>query len=300
MKRYLFIFTFLAANLVLGEENSQNNKPQPDASITPGIVYYLDGAGGGSLFTNWAPGVRKGLLQGGFKGEFQEFGWHTALGVLADQTSSVEYKRSKGKLLAGKIVAWKQAHPGRTVTLIGLSAGTAVTLYTLEALPETCKVETVILLGCSVSAGFNLSTALGRVEGNILVFTSDRDEILNSLVPMAGTADRQYVGSEVAGIMGFYRSIFSKDTNRALYEKVKNIPWSSRFERFDNYGGHTDGTNPRFVQHVLAPMIIAAANQRAELAKAETPAPVKVEALAAEKTSDKPGSPASSPIAKAD
>ncbi len=298
MERYVFVFSFLAANLVFGAENSQN-KTQADSGNPHGIVYYLDGAGGGSLLTNWAPGVRRGLQNGGFKGEFQEFGWHTGLGVLPDQTSSVEYKRAKAKILAGKILAWKQSHPGRSVTLIGLSAGTAVTLFTIEALPETCKVQTVILLGSSVSSGYNLNTALTRLEGNIYVFTSDRDEILNSLVPLAGSADRQYVGTEVAGLTGFYRSIFSKDTNRTLYEKVKNIPWSSRFERFDNYGGHTDGTNPRFVQHVLAPAIIAAANQRTELARAETPTPPTTEVQSAGVTSDKPGSPESAPIARA-
>ncbi len=298
MTRYIFILTFLTTNLVLASENPQN-KTQPDTSNPHGIVYYLDGAGGGNLLTNWAPGVRKGLKDAGYKGEFQEFGWHTALGVLADQTASVEYKRAKAKILAEKIMAWKQAHPGRTVTLIGLSAGTAVVVYTLETLPETCKVETVILLGSSVSAGYNLSKALARVEGTMLVFTSDRDEILNSIVPMAGSADRQYVGAEVAGIMGFYRSIFAKDTNRTLYEKVKNIPWSSRFERFDNYGGHTDGTNPPFVQHVLAPAIISAANQRAELAKAATQAPVVTEPKPAENPLDKFTGPESPPIARA-
>jgi hypothetical protein len=44
---------------------------------------------------NWAGGVRQGLLEAGYDGAGEIVKWNTGLGVVPDQSSSVEYKRSK-------------------------------------------------------------------------------------------------------------------------------------------------------------------------------------------------------------
>jgi hypothetical protein len=265
------------STLVLGEEqattrSSQNSKSETmictngmcklvqkkeNGDTHPiGIVYYLDGAGGGSLLTNWAPGVSKGLKEADFQGNFREFIWQTGLGVLADQTFGLSYKQEKGKALAKKIIADKKEHPDWPIALIGLSAGTSVAICTLEALPENCTVNQVILLGSSMDAGYDLRKALKHLDGTLLVYTSMNDEVLKLLVPMAGTADRKYVGDSVAGLRGFIQPNNQEET-RGLYEKIKIIPWRTEFSRYDNHGGHTDTTNSRFVQKFLAPSIIS-------------------------------------------
>ncbi len=283
MKRYVFVFAFfvfLSVDMVFGEENPQDTI-QSNNSEPNGIVYYLDGAGGGSFLTNWAPGVRKGLKKAGFKGEFKEFVWHTGLGVLADQTASVKYKRAKGKILADKIVEYRQSHPDRPITLIGLSAGTAVTIFALEALPETCRVEMVILLGSSMDASYDLTIALTRVEGTMQVYTSERDEVLNLLVPMAGSADRRYVGSDVAGLQGFHLPGNANEPTRTLYGKVQTIPWQPRFAQAGDHGGHTDTTNPQFVQNFIAPVILSASVRTSEPIRIAVSVPIMSDAHAA-------------------
>lgn len=231
---------------------------RPDIPGHHGVVYYLDGAGGGSLITDWGRGVKSGLFKGGYAGEYHEFRWQTGFGVLADQTSSSDYKRSKARELAKIIVAYAESHPGEPINLIGLSAGTAVAVYTLEALPKWCTVDTVVLLGSSVDADYNLCSALLRVEDNIVVFTSSRDGVLGLLVPMAGSADREYVGNNVAGIMGFRMPRYAGEQTRQLYAKVKRIPWNPKFAQYGDHGNHTGATQPRFVQNYIAPLVIPA------------------------------------------
>ncbi len=228
----------------------------PDIPGHHGIVYYLDGAGGGSMITNWGRGVKKGLEQGGFRGEYQEFNWQTGLGVLADQDSSVEYKRNQARKLASIIVEYARQHPGEPIDIIGLSAGTAVAIYTLEALPKWCTGDVVILLGSSLDAHYNLTQALERVEDDLYVFTSPRDGVLGMLVPITGTADREFAGRDVAGIKGFVMPSDLDPRAKALYTKVVNVRWNRGYAKAGNFGGHTGGTHPAFVAEYITPLLI--------------------------------------------
>jgi hypothetical protein len=159
--------------------------PDREIRMTRSYIYYLDGAGGGRPLSNWSGGVRQGLLDAGYNGAGEMFAWNTGLGVVADQDSSVEYKKQKASELAQQIQKYTQEHPRAPVTLMGLSAGTAVTVFTLEALPVNCPVNNVILLGASVSATYDLTQALQRVSNRMYVFTSQKDAVLAFLVPTA-------------------------------------------------------------------------------------------------------------------
>jgi pimeloyl-ACP methyl ester carboxylesterase len=236
--------------------SDQRQMISPDIPGRHGVVFYLDGAGGGSMITDWGRGVKKGLGQGGFKGEYMEYKWQTGLGVLADQDSSVDYKRAQAAKLARIIVHYAQTHPGEPINLVGLSAGTAVAIYTLEALPQWCMVDVVILLGSSIDANYNLTSALERVEDDLYVFTSPRDGVLGMLVPISGTADRQFAGRDVAGIKGFVMPRNLDPRARASYSKVINIHWQQNFAKTGNFGGHTGGTHPKFVALYLTPLLI--------------------------------------------
>jgi hypothetical protein len=256
--RSIFVIVLMSCQTwAFGAENSPV-KGSSNPSETSAVVFYVDGAGGGSLFTNWATGVRKGLKNAGVQGEFREFHWQTGLGVLADQTASVSYKRSKGKVLAEQIVVCKTANPERPVILIGLSAGTAIIIYALEALPETSHVDRVILLGSSMNARHNMTQALTRVEKDLIVYTSERDEILTVFVPTLGSADRQYVGKDVVGLQGFHMPVGADEMTINLYGKIKTIAWNQKFEAVGDYGRHVDKTNPEFVEKYLAPLVITA------------------------------------------
>ncbi len=220
-----------------------------------GGVYYLDGAGGGSVLTNWGSGVQSGLLSAGYPGDFTTFIWNTGFGVAVDQSASVEYKRKQAKNLARRIATYAKDHPGRPVHLTALSAGTAVAVFTLEALPEDRPVDTVVLLGSSISSHYDLTDALRRVRNRLYVFTSDRDAVLGVAVSVAGTADRQFCGACSAGLRGFHLPVNATDETKRLYAKIDNIAWRPEFAGAGNHGGHTDAVNPMFVRQYVAPLL---------------------------------------------
>ncbi len=216
-----------------------------------GKVYYLDGAGGGSKLTDWGRGVRAGLKAGGYPGGFENRSWQTGFGIVADQNTSNKYKRKKAREVAAEIVAYMDSHPGAAVNLMGLSAGTAVAVYALEELPLTHRVSNVVLLGSSLSKHYDLSNALAKVRDKFYVLTSKKDKMLRFAVAIAGTADRKFCGPCSAGIKGFHKPRDATASQKRLYAKVKDIAWRKEFASADNAGGHTGGTNARFVEKYI-------------------------------------------------
>lgn len=247
---------------------SQLTQPDRAERMTRGYVYYLDGAGGGGTLRNWGGGLRQGLIDAGYTGAGEIFPWNTGLGVVMDQDASVEYKRGKAAQCAQRIQQYSIDHPGAPVTLIGLSAGTAVTVFVLEALPTSCPVENVILCGASISADYNLTRALQRVRNRMCVFTSEHDAVLAFLVPMAGTADRQSGDVPAAGLRGFQMPPDGSAETRAEYAKVAYISWRPEFEKYGDFGGHTDALKAPFVQHYMAPLVMAGMARRVQPAAA--------------------------------
>lgn len=246
--RLLLIAALSSASLLTGCASSQ------PAFNSHGVVFYCDGAGGGGL-TNWGGGVKKGLTDAGFTGTFEEFVWETQLGVIADQEESVRAKRAQAARLAKQIRDYRAEFPDSPVNLIGLSAGTAIALYALEALPDQPHVDTVVLLSSSVSSAYDLSAALQRVSGDVYVTTSPNDRVLSTLAPAFGTADRQYVGQNIAGLHGFYLPADASPAKRRAYSKVVNLAWDPAWQTYGDSGAHTDTAKPSFVQHVIAPLV---------------------------------------------
>ncbi len=237
--------------------------PDREVRMTRSYVYYLDGAGGGGLISNWSRGLRQGFFDAGYDGAGEMFRWETGLGVVADQDSSVEYKRGKAAECAGKIQQYKREHPNAPVSLIGLSAGTAVAAFILEALPQDCQVEDVILLGASISANYDMTRALRRVHNRLYVFTSEQDAVLAFLVPMSGTADRRE-GVASAGLRGFQMPVSASGETQRQYAKISYIPWRPDFEQYGNFGGHTDTVKAPFTQAYIAPLIMQANARRVQ------------------------------------
>lgn len=232
--------------------------PDHEERVKRAYIYYLDGAGGGSPIRNWAQGLRQGLLDAGYRGSGEMFSWETGAGITADQISTSDYKRGKARELAAKIVEFKRLHPNVPVDIVGLSAGTAVATFALEALPRDVMVDTVIFFGASISADYNMSSALQHVSNKLYVFSSERDAVLNVAVKTVGTADRESSGASSAGLTGFVLPRGAGSATRALYaEKIKTIPWRRDFERTGNFGGHTDGVKATFVKEFVAPLITA-------------------------------------------
>jgi len=229
--------------------------PDRPERLPRGYTYYLDGAGGGSAVRHWSQGIKDGLLAAGYRGAGELFSWETGLGVIADQDASVKYKRSKAAALAGLMLEYQKTYPSAPINVIGFSAGPAVAVFALEALPEEIMVDDVILLGASIGANYDLARALRRVRGHIYLFTSSRDAVIGVLVGATGTADRKQ-GEAAAGVEGFALPPDASAETRRLYaEKVVTIPWTKEFERAKNYGGHFDNVKMEFIRDHVAPLM---------------------------------------------
>ena len=80
--------------------------------LTRGCVFYFDGAGGGTMKSNYAGGVVEGMLAAGYPGGGELMAWETDQGLMADQKASVEYKRAKAAESADAIRLYQKNHPG--------------------------------------------------------------------------------------------------------------------------------------------------------------------------------------------
>jgi hypothetical protein len=200
--------------------------------------------------------VRQGLRNAGYDGAGEMFGWETGLGVLADQTASNEYKRGKAAELAKKMVTYHEKYPDAPMYLMGLSAGTAVAVFTLEALPADVKVENVFLLSGSLSATYDLTKALRHVRGKMYVTTSQRDVVLGGLVPMSGTADRDSGTTATIGVRGPRLPRGGSAETREFYaSRLSVVPWRPEFARYGNMGGHTDTVAAAFIERFVCPLV---------------------------------------------
>lgn len=253
------IVAAIAAVLACG---CSQQMPDRAERMTRSYVYYLDGAGGGGMISNWAGGVKEGLLDAGYNGAGEVFRWNTGMGVVGDQMASVEYKRGKAKELAQEIEEYQKSYPNAPITLMGLSAGTAVVAYVLEALPPNVMVDTVVMLSGSLSSEHDLTNALSHVRGKMFVFTSERDEVLGVAVQFVGTADRESAASGTIGMVGPRLPRGATPETRELYRKIVKIPWNEGFKRYGDYGRHTDTVKAPFVQAYVAPLVMKGAAVR--------------------------------------
>lgn len=238
------------------------------AGVWPDAIFYVDGAGGGGPITDATPEIRSGLTAAGFSGEFRPFRWQTGLGAMADQCTSAEYKRECGAKLAGEIRALREARPGARVGLIASSAGTAVAVFALEQLDAAHAVSDVTLMSSAMSARYDLSAALANVTGRVNVLASERDSLLKVVVPLVGVSDRER-GAAAAGIRGFEEPAGASASTHALYAKVRTLQWQPEYAQHGNGGGHTDCKSPRFIQHVVGPLMASAGADGAAFARAE-------------------------------
>lgn len=251
-KAFILSAVLLAGCTLVGCSQQHEHRHELDQH---GQVFYLDGAGGGGVLTNWGRGVKDGLDRAGYRGDFYNFPWHTGLGVAADQSADVAYKRGKAAVLAAEIDTYAKSHPGAPINIVGLSAGTAVAAFTLEALPADVKVDNVVLLGSSLSNHYDLTQALRHVKDRLYVFTSQNDAVLKFLVSAAGTADRQFCGACSAGLAGFHQPMNSDEGTKTQYAKIETVDWKPEFAKHGNLGGHTDAVNAAFVVDHVAPLL---------------------------------------------
>ena len=213
-----------------------------------GITYYVGGAGPIGHVGSWD--IPAGLADGGYEGRVEIYAWQTMIHA-ADQIN-LERNREKGIELGHLIQDYRRHHPKGEVNLIALSAGTGVTTFAIESLPEGANINRVIFLGCSMSANYDLTRALKRISGGLYVLYSSDDRILRDVVWYTGTVDRRSASEGVAGLEGFQKPARPGPDTDVQYTKLFNVEYREEFSVAGYEGGHTQATNREFVNRYLA------------------------------------------------
>lgn len=242
-------FTFLIAGCSNQNDRGKGKTAGATASRSR-AVFYFDGSGGGDSLINWADRFEKGLREIGFDGEFVNVDWQTGWGVLADHESQQSYKRAEARKAASAIEAYRQRNPYSPITVVGLSAGTAVAIYALEELPSNVRVDRVGLLSPSIASAYDLSEALQHVRVSAIATMSEKDDVLDLATPLLKTTDDRSV--RAAGVHGFERP-----SNRSTqYGKLQTIEWNPGLEPLGWDGSHTGVTDEAFVRSYLGPRLL--------------------------------------------
>jgi pimeloyl-ACP methyl ester carboxylesterase len=210
-----------------------------------GITFYCPGVGNVDMGD---AGLREGLQKAGYRGEVSRLTWSYTFNPIVDQTVQ-PIARLGAARLAGYIQEYIDQYPGREVNVVGLSAGSGVAIWALEALRPEYKVNNVVLLSGSLSSDYDAGAALQHVRGEIYNYYSPHDAVLTQLMKVACTIDGK-IAADGAGAVGLHSPHGA--------ERVVNVEWRPEFERYGYNGGHGDSTSPAFVQAYISRHIVTA------------------------------------------
>ncbi len=223
--------------------------PQREDAPDQGLVLCTAGAGG---FVGEVGRIRRGLLEGGVPFAIEEFHWSRGT-VLGDQIN-LEANRAQAAALARRIETYQDAHPGRPVHLVGVSAGTGILVWALEALVPGRRVDGAVLIASSLEQHYNLGPALAKLRGRMHSFYSPLDMILAMGVPLTGTVDRS--GGISGGLARFVLPDDADAATRALYEEcLVQHGWTPGDMLLGHLGDHLGATSPSFVRERIAPIV---------------------------------------------
>lgn len=210
-----------------------------------GRTYYIDGAG------NWGYGVAEvyqGLRRAGYQGAIINYRWSPTFNPALDQTVGRPIARLKGADLGKEITQYLAKYPQNQVNIICLSAGTGVGVWACEAVEPPAKVHSLVMLGSSLASNYDMRLALSHIEGGVYVYHAQGDMVLQGPVRTLGTIDGQ-MDVDSAGLVGLRPRGLKTD-------KIVNIAWQPKYERYGWTGTHTDATSEPFVRAELSRHIL--------------------------------------------
>ena len=222
-----------------------------DERLDHGLVVSLGGVGGLNWGTRW---LRSGLDEAGVKAAIVIYDWSKGPGgMFVGDLMDASRNRAVAQDLARTVATYAAAMPERPVTLIGHSGGAAVVVWALEAMPERCRVERVVLLAPALAPDYDLSEALARVQERMYVMYSPADVgLMAAGTAVFGTMDRRH--SVSAGLVGF--NLPADAADRSQYAKVRQVRWALDLAKSGHLGGHMGWTTTRFARDFLAPILL--------------------------------------------
>lgn len=214
------------------------------------LVIHLPGVGGDNANTQW---FLSALRTGGFDGQTRLFDW-TSRSLWTTVLRQISRNRAVARALAVEVADFVADHPRRPVFLIAESGGAGPAVWLLEALPPNVQVQDVVLLSPALAPDYDLSVALARVRGRMIVFVSPRDTlVLGWGTRTFGTIDGKFVTA--AGVRGF---VMPPDAHcPAQYAKLQTVRYDPRWHgQYGNIGDHTGFIGTKFASGYLAPLLL--------------------------------------------
>jgi pimeloyl-ACP methyl ester carboxylesterase len=234
----------LAIGIILCSAALAGCMPTFGPRATQGITFYCPGVANVDLGD---AGIREGLEKAGYQGQVARVTWSVSFNPVIDQTVRF-IARQGAQRLAGCIQDYMDKYPEREVNVVGLSAGTGVALWAVEALKPGYTVNNVVLISSSLSHDYDVSDALRKIKGGIYNYYSSTDAVLAGPMKVFGTIDGVLL-VDAAGAVGL--RVPPGATGR-----VVNVAWREEFAEYGYVGGHGDGTSADFVMHEIAPHLI--------------------------------------------
>jgi pimeloyl-ACP methyl ester carboxylesterase len=193
------------------------------------------------------------MPRAGVRHEVRDFVWTHGWGQFLRDLQDQPHMLRKAEALAEEIKKVKKDDPARPVYLVGKSGGAGLVLAAAEQLPGG-SVERIILLSAAVSPNYDLRPAFRAARGEIISFHCRYDQfILGWGTSYFGTADRIYGPS--AGLHGFNVPGYLSPEDRALYDRLVQIPWNTTMILEGHFGNHVGSSFPAFVGQEVAPWL---------------------------------------------
>lgn len=217
-----------------------------------GYVLILPGIEGKSYLNTR---IAKGLDDGGVPYTIEVYDWTAGSLMLFPITLRyLERNRREARIVAGKIMAYQDTHPGKPVHLIGHSGGGGLSVLVLEALPIERRVTSALLLAPAIAPDYDLRRALRRTEIGVWNYYSPYDVgFLKLGTTIMGTIDGKHTSA--AGQRGFDVPLGLDREGRQLYGRLHQQCYNSKMADSGHRGMHTGWANRRFVAEWLAPLI---------------------------------------------
>ncbi|GIW81971.1 MAG: hypothetical protein KatS3mg105_3778 [Gemmatales bacterium] len=219
----------------------------PFSTATRSIVYVVDGAGN---FQGTSQNLRAAVRAENAPVCVRTVEWqHGVYHILVDHVDNFRFRRA-GKELAERVMQTRaEVGPDVPIHIVGQSAGCAVVLEAMKALP--CQmVDRVFLLAPTVCADYDLRPALPCARQVDVYYSPEDTFILGVLTNMFGTSDRCWL-SPPAGRVGF--RIPDDPAAAADYCNLRQHCWHPEMKKVGYAGGHFGVNQASFLRTYVLP-----------------------------------------------
>jgi pimeloyl-ACP methyl ester carboxylesterase len=205
-----------------------------------GLVVILPGIDGE---TRNIHNIRHGLSSAGCLRAMPIENWGLpvpGVGLVVNQTNVIGNRLAASRI-ARTIEQYQDSYPGRPVFVIGHSGGGGVAVFIAEAMEDDHKLDGLLLLAPSISAGYDLSKAAANCRQGIVNFYNPDDGLLSLGTVFIGNVDGAHdVG---AGLNGF------RNPPGNCYQVLVSS--------YQSAGAHFACTTPGYVSSRVAPWVLS-------------------------------------------